>query len=1383
MKTVTHSAGKWLFAMIIITYPLHLATASIIYVDANATAGAHNGTSWANAYQYLQDANAVTSGNSIYVAQGTYKPDRDKRRPTGTGSRTATFQLKSGVALYGGFPTGGGSRDPNIHPTILSGDLTGNDANVPDPCNLLTEPTRAENSYNVVNGSYTDATAILDGFTITAGNANSSVWPSNMGGGMLNISSSCTVNNCTFIENSSVEDGGGMWNFLATCTVNNCTFIENSSGTTGGGIGNSQSDSYISNCTFLRNAAFYGGGGINFYLYLSNHPVVVNCSFISNKGFGTGNNAGGLYNNESNAEVNNCSFINNYAMYGGGLSNINGSCPTITNCTFSGNSALSGGGMNNDNGSPTVTNCTFSGNSSDSYGGLSSGNGSNVTLINCTFSGNSAPYGSNIGTYSNGVIYLGGSSRIQGMGIGLVWGLNNINLPLGGEIVIDSNAVVDLNDPNDPNIKDAIWCAGLLKVQGNGQLKHAAVVVGREEGGYFGKFQVEGSAQATNLDIYADGDRYMDVDPCTFTGTIANNRIYVNITESDGLLELRGQNLASPPCDFNDPTVLACQLDSNIMPAFDTNSWTLEQLEVQPGAKVTLVNRFNNGNGNPEVLYVKNLVLDSCDVNSVLNVGFEHLYYTNLNDLHPSSIKKGGLLGFSLNKINFDSAAEFQSRVSNNNSADPNNTMIRVELVTGQAPDPNGFMAMHNLKDVNGQMTFARAKGAYAPAVEDRIRIQFNYLFSTTDPNVQIVVYLADVPEMLDHNDPCRADHYIEVGRVSAPPSPRPGSADSNRFGNFDKFVSTGGLDLSKGTWVELEMNEPVSGSGLLAYSYDKEMRLMSLETLEDLSVIIAKWDAGIYCGWDGICIDLNFDNVVDVLDFLAVVGGAGSTELSTSICAEGIFSNDGYADKYDMVSWDWTLNSDKRENFCGGVPLSVGAKSLAASGLGSSDEHLNFSNSPNLLNLSGLSDLLISGKMGTTARQTRLEDGLYVFDSSYHYSQSLSPTSDRCNIKVVRGIGSDLYQINSESGVSQLDNPNIQIVPPGSVPYDANEPRYNLPATVYAGIYGTASVPYGRPIIDAAFDANNYVYVVPVVVVPVGNEPNTYTAAAKLQLNPYLVVELYDEPNLLPNDNQREYRNNLRDIGLDAAGNVYVTNANTMNESDILWKFEPSGVVCRLDLGNPNSPLFLPAPVGMCVSSSTNMLYLASSLSNDADYDTTVIYGLSTATLAPVRTITVSGMQHITSITEDPITNSLWVTGFNFNSLMPQDPYSCNKYNYIDNLPFYDPYLANVPYGVNNVNAVCILGAGDLAMPLSICWTGALPPECGGADLNKNGTVNLEDLAVLASHWLETDCSASNNYCEGADLEPLGSRDGTVNLKDLDVMADHWLETNCQQS
>ena len=63
-------------------------------------------------------------------------------------------------------PAGGGiwaSRNPNIYETILSGDLAEDDE--PNFVN------NSDNSYHVVTGSGTNSTAILDGFTITAGNA------------------------------------------------------------------------------------------------------------------------------------------------------------------------------------------------------------------------------------------------------------------------------------------------------------------------------------------------------------------------------------------------------------------------------------------------------------------------------------------------------------------------------------------------------------------------------------------------------------------------------------------------------------------------------------------------------------------------------------------------------------------------------------------------------------------------------------------------------------------------------------------------------------------------------------------------------------------------------------------------------------------------------------------------------------------------------------------------------------------------------------------------------------------------------------------------------------------------------------------------------------
>jgi uncharacterized delta-60 repeat protein len=1252
-----------------------------IYVDANAT-GANNGSSWANAYKYLQDALTAAEPNyEIWVAQGTYRPDKDTNHPGGTGLRTATFQLKNGVGIYGGFPTGGGPwiiRDPDINKAILSGHIS-------DFCD--------SNTYHVVNSSGTNSTAVLDGFTITGGSSmGGSVPPFALrGAGMFNINGSPTINNCTFSGNAARTYGGGIYISIGSPTLTNCNFIGNSSATmSGGGIYN-----------------------------LSGSPVVTNCTF-------SGNSA--LYN-------------------GGGMCNL-GSSPILTDCAFSGNDANNGGGMYVASGSVTLSDCNFSGNSAVQYGDGMYTLGAGVINIET---------GKSI--YTADEFYISENSQIQGIG--------SIIIRLGGEMIVDSNAVVDLNDPNYPNITGAIQCNGLLQVKDNAKLSHAKLNVIRQAGGFFGKFQVENSAEVRDVNIYADGDRFMDVDPCTFTGIIANNRIYVTITEGqnetpEGILEVRGRDPNESHCDFNEPNVLACHLDSNTMPSFDTNSWTLERLTVTAGAKVNLVDRFSSGNGDSEVLYVKNLVLGN---NCVLNVGFEHLYYTNLSgDLN--SIKKGAILGFSLGAINCDSNEEFESRVSNNNfihPTDPNYNRIYIEKVAGLQPDPNGLMKMHNLEDpCSGQIISARAKGEFAPAVEDEIRIRFNYLFTTTDPGAQIVVYLSDVNELMEPNDPYRTLHYIEVAQIPAPPVPRPGSAGSGRFGTFEMYVSTGELDLSKGTWIELELIEPVQEGG----SY----KLMEVTDSEEGTIVfVDDLDAGISCQ-SCSCLDLIWNDCLTTPDdFLIVVSETGDTDPPT--CVDGGLSTDGYADTYDTASWDWTMNLDERQNLCGQVPLSEGAGGFAAGGFG------HFGNPLNLLNLSDLNDLLIAGKRGTVDGDAKLKDRLYVFDSNYHYIRGLSPASDRCNIRIVHGEGDDLYQINSENGVSRLDEIGTPIVPRGQT-VCANEPRYNRPATVYVGIQGTGDDSFGRPILDAAFDAD-FVYVVPVVVVPNGDEPNAYTVAAKLQLDqnstpPYHVVKLYDG-NLLPYDNQREYRNSLREIELDAAGNVYVTNANIKNESDILWKFEPNGTVRRLDLDmvDPtNEPYY--APTGMCISNATNVLYLASSIYNKADSNSAVIHGFSTETLAPVRTITVSAMQHVTSITEDPITKALWVAGFNFNS-MPNPP---NPYT----LPFYDPYLAWVPLEVNsvsNVSAVCILDANnDLAMPLSIVWTGAQPQEkCGGADLDGSGTVSLPDFAWLARYW-RAKCADSNNYsyCEMADLEP----DGYIDLKDLDILAEHWLDTGC---
>ena len=304
--------------------------ARIIYVDAN-TPDNNDGSSWAKAYKFLQNAlaDANTSGdvNEICVAQGTYNPDANSSFPDGTGDREASFHLINGVALKGGY-AGFGEPDPNardveLYETILSGDLDGNDVDVNNPLELLTESTRGENSHHVVIGA--DTTSVLDGVTVTAGYTKSSLAINDWVGGGGIYGGTSTIRNCTISANSASDGtysrGGGM--LYCNGAIISCTIRENSA--YGGGGGLSHCDGPIPDCFVSENSSkYYKGGG----LYMCDGPIT-NCTISENS------------TND----------------YGGGLSNCNGS---ITNCVISGNSALFGGGMSYCNG--PITNCTISGN-------------------------------------------------------------------------------------------------------------------------------------------------------------------------------------------------------------------------------------------------------------------------------------------------------------------------------------------------------------------------------------------------------------------------------------------------------------------------------------------------------------------------------------------------------------------------------------------------------------------------------------------------------------------------------------------------------------------------------------------------------------------------------------------------------------------------------------------------------------------------------------------------------------------------------------------------------------------------------------------------------------------------------------------------------------
>jgi predicted outer membrane repeat protein len=376
-------------------------------------------------YHDLQAALFVaTSGDEIWVATGVYT--------VGPG-RTFSFNLKPGVKIFGGFDiydTQFNDRDWKNNVTVLSGDIGGDDTVDVNGVVIHTDDIFNDNAYHVVTADGTSSTPIsestvLDGFTITAGQANGTVFPDDVGGGFYcngyGSGSHCSpkLSNVTFSANYA-NTGGAMFNFginqgNSNPKVYSVTFSSNTANYSGGAIynagyeGNSSPD--FQDVEFLSNLASNDDGGAVFNDGLSgtSSPTFTNVIFSDNSAeYGIG---GAIYNDgqeegESNPRFTNVTFSKNDAKNGGAMNNdgrSNGnSSPILNYVTFLGNySRYTGGAMNNDatvngNSSPILTNVTFSGNESGINGGAmdsfsTGGNGiSNPILTNVIFSGNYA---------------------------------------------------------------------------------------------------------------------------------------------------------------------------------------------------------------------------------------------------------------------------------------------------------------------------------------------------------------------------------------------------------------------------------------------------------------------------------------------------------------------------------------------------------------------------------------------------------------------------------------------------------------------------------------------------------------------------------------------------------------------------------------------------------------------------------------------------------------------------------------------------------------------------------------------------------------------------------------------------------------------------------
>lgn len=399
--------GLLLLLALVAVQPHVCRAADILYVNVDAPAGSlKDGSSWANAFVDLNEALAYACAQApdaidIWVATGTYIPSQDG--PSCRGEidpdpvpMDVTFCLCSHVALHGGFSgteTTFDERDPELHPTVLSGERVVND---PD-----------NNAFHVITARDTDSSAVMDGFVISGGNSTRAE-QDDQGSGIYVLSASPVIRNCRiagqfsfwgggayvdggsprfeasrFELNFALAGGGGMYVAQGDPTLLDVAFVENSSGGFGGGLYvTGGSAPVMRDCSVTRNNTNARGGGI--YNASTSAWNIEHTTFDSN----LADSGGAVYSATGTVSFISSIFRDNYASWSGGaLITIDGSS-TIKSSEFIGNRAVEGAAVRHLAGALTVSNSTFDGNIASAAGGALNFTEAEVLVQRCVFVAN-----------------------------------------------------------------------------------------------------------------------------------------------------------------------------------------------------------------------------------------------------------------------------------------------------------------------------------------------------------------------------------------------------------------------------------------------------------------------------------------------------------------------------------------------------------------------------------------------------------------------------------------------------------------------------------------------------------------------------------------------------------------------------------------------------------------------------------------------------------------------------------------------------------------------------------------------------------------------------------------------------------------------------------
>ncbi len=297
-----------------------------LYVGAGAPGAVRDGLSWATALQSLPWALAVAEGTpsvtEIWVQRGTYHVDQ---YPAVEGSVSATIQLRSGLALYGGFL--GSEATLAARPAFIF-----NSGTILDGASLVTG-TRV---MNVVSANGVNSTAILDGFDVRNGG-----YDFTQGGGLLVVNASPVIRHCTFRDNRALEGGGAYVTGPGSVLFQDCFFTLNTAD--GGSAIRSTSGApttiTMRRCAVTRNSAgAYTAGTIGVWCNF----VMENCLVANN------DHATWVMDLSPSPSVSilNCTIANNRSATTSGSPQVGlalGASSVIRNSILWGNVAVGGG--------------------------------------------------------------------------------------------------------------------------------------------------------------------------------------------------------------------------------------------------------------------------------------------------------------------------------------------------------------------------------------------------------------------------------------------------------------------------------------------------------------------------------------------------------------------------------------------------------------------------------------------------------------------------------------------------------------------------------------------------------------------------------------------------------------------------------------------------------------------------------------------------------------------------------------------------------------------------------------------------------------------------------------------------------------------------------